>query len=124
MAQKENASQAPEAGAEVKVEDLQVKIVELENVNIGLQDQLNAWRESNLKLEAEKLKLSQEVEELKADSETSKAVKKTVEDGKVKIKFLLSPAGRFLLPYNVGQVVLLDENVADEIVESRYAEYV
>ena len=40
------------------------------------------------------------------------------------IRFLLSPAGKFKLPYNVGQEVAMDKEVAAEIVESRYAEYV
>lgn len=40
------------------------------------------------------------------------------------VRFLLSPAGKFKLPYNVGQVVSLHKEVAAEIVESAYAEYV
>lgn len=52
--------------------------------------------------------------------------KKTQEKGtaKKKVKFLLSPAGKFLLPYNVGQIVELEEKKAKEIVEAKYAEYV
>lgn len=42
----------------------------------------------------------------------------------VLIRFLLSPAGRFKLPYNVGQEVALHKEVAAEIVEAMYAEYV
>ncbi|MDM1397109.1 hypothetical protein HX049_07965 [Myroides odoratimimus] len=45
-------------------------------------------------------------------------------EGEVLIRFLLSPAGRFKLPYNVGQEVALHKEVAAEIVESAYAEYV
>ena len=41
-----------------------------------------------------------------------------------KIRFLLSPCGAFLLPYNVGQEVELPTNQADELVEAKYAEYV
>lgn len=48
--------------------------------------------------------------------------KETKKAGK-KVKFLLSPAGKFLLPYNVGQVVELDEKKAKEVVEAKYAEY-
>lgn len=44
--------------------------------------------------------------------------------GEVLIRFLLSPAGKFKLPYNVGQEVALHKEVAAEIVESAYAEYV
>lgn len=46
------------------------------------------------------------------------------EEGEVKIRILLSPAGKFLLPYNVGQVVSLHANKADELVDCKYAEYV
>jgi hypothetical protein len=42
----------------------------------------------------------------------------------VKIKILLPVAGKFLLPYNVGQIVKLSENQANEIVEAKYAEFV
>lgn len=45
-------------------------------------------------------------------------------EGEVAIRFLLSPAGKFKLPYNVLQVVSLHKEVAAEIVEARYAEYV
>ncbi|KZE82889.1 hypothetical protein AV926_04895 [Myroides marinus] len=45
-------------------------------------------------------------------------------EGETVIRFLLSPAGRFKLPYNVGQEVALHKEVAAEIVESAYAEYV
>ncbi|MCO7721968.1 hypothetical protein NJB85_02095 [Myroides odoratimimus] len=45
-------------------------------------------------------------------------------EGEVLIRFLLSPAGKFKLPYNVGQEVSLHKEVAAEIVESAYAEYV
>lgn len=45
-------------------------------------------------------------------------------EGEVVIRFLLSPAGKFKLPYNVGQEVAIHSEVAAEIVEARYAEYV
>ncbi|MEC4083559.1 hypothetical protein [Myroides odoratimimus] len=45
-------------------------------------------------------------------------------EGEVAIRFLLSPAGKFKLPYNVGQEVAIHSEVAAEIVEARYAEYV
>jgi len=41
-----------------------------------------------------------------------------------KVRFLLSPCGAYFLPYNVGQEVDLPANQADELVESKYAEYV
>lgn len=46
------------------------------------------------------------------------------EEHTVLIRFLLSPAGRYKLPYNVGQEVALHKEVAAEIVEAMYAEYV
>lgn len=52
---------------------------------------------------------------------------KAAEEAKVetkKVRFLLSPAGQFLLPYNVGQEVDLPANQADEIVDMKYAEFV
>ena len=50
--------------------------------------------------------------------------KEKVKTENKKVRFLLSPAGKFLLPYNVGQVVELPANQADEIVDCKYAEYV
>lgn len=63
--------------------------------------------------------------EIKALEKSSKggAAKKPKAGEKV-IRFLLSPAGKFKLPYNVGQEVSLHEEVAAEIVEAKYAEYV
>lgn len=56
---------------------------------------------------------------------TAEAVEATeVKTENKKVRFLLSPAGKFLLPYNVGQVVELPANQADEIVDCKYAEYV
>lgn len=67
--------------------------------------------------------LEKQVKELQAPA--SKVVQKKVnKQGQVKIKILHPVTGKFLLPYNVGQVVSLDEKQADELVEARYAEYV
>jgi hypothetical protein len=41
-----------------------------------------------------------------------------------KVRFVLPPAGVFLLPYDVGQIVDLPENQAEELVNAMYAEYV
>lgn len=71
-------------------------------------------------------KLLEENESLKkqlAGDQDSKTLR-TEKNGEVKIKFILSPAGRYFLPYNVGQEVLLKANQADELVEAKYAEYV
>lgn len=58
-----------------------------------------------------------------ADSKKAEKTEKTT--GKtVKIKFLKSPAGKFLLSYRVGQVVEMEEKQASEIIEAGYAEKV
>lgn len=69
--------------------------------------------------------LEKEIEKLKAkdNEDPSVSLRKEDKKGNVKIKFLLSPAGKFKLPYNVGQSVSLPANMADEIVDCRYAEY-
>lgn len=50
--------------------------------------------------------------------------KKIPGENEVIIRFLLSPAGKFKLPYNVGQEVSLHKEVAAEIVDAKYAEYI
>jgi len=62
--------------------------------------------------------------ELTSVESDSKTLRTENKKGEVKIKFVLSPAGRYLLPYNVGQEVFLEANQADELVEAKYAEYV
>jgi hypothetical protein len=42
----------------------------------------------------------------------------------LKIRFLLNPAGRFLLSYNVGDEVVMNYNQATELVEAAFAEIV
>lgn len=72
-------------------------------------------------------KLLEENESLKKKLEgdqDSKTLRAVNEEGEVQIKFVLSPAGRYLLPYNVGQKVFLQANQADELVDAKYAEYV
>lgn len=90
------------------------------------------------KLETENGDLKKDVEELKevrdlqdakiaelsSEENDTSTLCKVDKDGNVKIKFLLSPAGKFLLPYNVGQEVELPVNQADELVDCKYAEYV
>lgn len=41
---------------------------------------------------------------------------------KQKVKFLKNPAGKFLLPYNVGQTVAIDPEQAAELIENGFAE--
>lgn len=55
---------------------------------------------------------------------TASGEKKTPEAESKIVRFLLNPAGKFLLPYNVGQEVPLPANQADEVVEAKYAEFV
>lgn len=43
---------------------------------------------------------------------------------KVKVRFLLSPSGAFLLSHSVGEEVELSEPLALELIESKYAEKV
>jgi hypothetical protein len=42
----------------------------------------------------------------------------------VKVKFLLSPVGKFNLAYGVGEIGEFLEKQADELVEAKYAEFV
>lgn len=67
-------------------------------------------------------------EEAKAslDKATVEPAKKenTVKEKKLKVKFLVAPAGKFLLPHNVGQIDSFNEAQANELVESGYAEFV
>ena len=48
----------------------------------------------------------------------------TADENTVLIRFLLSPCGAFLLPWNVGDEVEINVNQAQEMVEAKYAEYV
>lgn len=41
-----------------------------------------------------------------------------------KIKFLLSPTGKYNLGYNAGEVAEINENQAQELVDAKYAEFV
>lgn len=44
--------------------------------------------------------------------------------GVLKIKFLLSPTGKFKLGYNVNEIATLPELQATELIEAGYAELV
>lgn len=68
--------------------------------------------------------MAEDKEKATAKTVDAKDEKKAEKKETKKIKFLLSPCGKFLLPYNVGQVVELPVNQADEIVDCKYAEYV
>lgn len=111
----------------VSVEALQAENSKLQAENSELaskiEQQEKLFNESFSKLSEEnetlKAKIA-EFSEVKTDSKSNRTEKK----GEVKIKILVSPAGKFLLPYNVDQVVWHPANQADEMVEARYAEYV
>lgn len=42
----------------------------------------------------------------------------------IKVKFLLSPTGKFDLGYHIGEIGEFEEKQAAELVEAKYAEYV
>lgn len=75
-------------------------------------------------LKQEVADLKTKITELSSEENDSSTLRKVDKEGNIKIKILLSPAGKFLLPYNVGQVVSHPANQADEMVELKYAEYV
>lgn len=55
----------------------------------------------------------------------NKLVKKSKQTTElVEVRFLLSPTGRYNLAYNVGDIGLLAKNLANEVVEDKYAEFV
>lgn len=60
------------------------------------------------------------------DNATAGPAKKenTVKEKKLKVKFLVAPAGKFLLPHNVGQIDSFTEAEANALVEAKYAEFV
>ena len=89
-----------------------------------LQTENGALKDRITELETENADLKTKITELSAEENDSSTLRKVDKEGNIKIKILLSPAGKFLLPYNVGQVVSHPANQADEMVELKYAEYV
>ncbi|MDM1408060.1 hypothetical protein [Myroides sp. DF42-4-2] len=111
--QTETVSNANAEGLEEKVTALEAAVSEKETL---IQN-----------LETEKAELQGKLE--KAEAKITELEKKQPKQVKAKkdetiIRFTLSPAGKFKLPYNVGQEVAMDKEVAAEIVEAKYAEYV
>jgi hypothetical protein len=49
---------------------------------------------------------------------------KAPKEKKAKIKFILSPTGKFGLAYGVDEIVEMNANQANEIVGAGYAEFV
>lgn len=111
--QTETVSNANVGELEEKVEALEAAVSEKETL---IQTLENEKTELQGKLEKSEAKVAE------LEKKLPKAVK--VKKNEVVIRFTLSPAGKFKLPYNVGQEVALHEEVAAEIVEAKYAEYV
>lgn len=91
----------------------------------------------NQNLEAAELALANAPEDATAEDkqllqDAVDAAKKAIEDAnqpkekskKVKVKFLLSPTGKFGLGYSAGEEGELEEKQAAELVDAKYAEYV
>ncbi|QQU04026.1 hypothetical protein [Myroides odoratus] len=135
--QAETASSADVVLLEEKVAALEsavsVKDATIEELKGGLktkEEELNSKDAKIQELEKDKEGLVNELKEEKnivAQLDAllkSEAPKQQPGENEVLIRFTLSPAGKFKLPYNVGQEVALHEEVAAEIVEAKYAEYV
>lgn len=60
----------------------------------------------------------------KAKKAYEASVKPAAKNKSKKVRILLPVAGKFLLPYDVGQEVLINENMAAELVDAKYAEYI
>ncbi|MDM1325909.1 hypothetical protein ACPDHD_11935 [Myroides odoratimimus] len=113
-----------------EIAELQVKNAELEKSDqekdTKIADLEDSIKEKDGIIEEQKTKIDQLNKSI-VDFGALYSKGKEVElpkEGEVVIRFLLSPAGRYKLPYNVGQEVALHKEVAAEIVEARYAEYV
>lgn len=114
--QAENETLAEKTTLLSENEVLKARVTELETLN-------NDLKVDNDKLKGTRDFLNAKIAEL-GESKNDSNNRTENEDGEVKIRILLSPAGKFLLPYNVGQVVSLNANQADELVDCKYAEYV
>ncbi len=119
---KETENTQEGVSVEVNVSEIQIKTLTEELEKAALENRELKKENENLKKQVEKqgAKIA-ELTDVKTDSKSNRTENKK---GEVKIKFLLSPAGKFLLPYNVGQTVWHPANQADELVDCKYAEYV
>lgn len=133
----EDTVETQDAGFDFASEVLKVFGVTIEEVTKCISEHGKVLEENeNLKSENHDLKKDVEflkkvrveqdakIFELTSVESDSKTLRNENKKGEIKIKFVLSPAGRYLLPYNVGQEVFLQANQADELVEAKYAEYV
>lgn len=105
------------AGNGSVIETLNQQVEDLKQENKTLKENLEILKGINDKQ-------ALQITELSDVTVDSKSNRKENNKGEVQIKFLLSPAGKFLLPYNVGQTVWHPANQADEMVDLKYAEYV
>lgn len=104
---------------EAALSDKDYRIAELQEV-VKTQGE-EAVRMGDL-LESKDVIISNLQNEISSISKVSSKV--VASEDQTVVRFLLSPAGRFKLPYNVGQEVALHKEVAAEVVEARYAELV
>lgn len=58
------------------------------------------------------------------NAEIESANKPSEKEKQVKVKFLLSPVGKFSLAYVVGETGTFNSSQATELVEAKYAEFV
>lgn len=108
----------------IKISELEASIAERDSKIETLGNTVDILENVVAEREREKESLEAKISELETvNKKTTSKTKKPSKDD-VKVKFLLSPAGKFKLPYNVGQVVLLEKEIAAEIVEAKYAEFV
>lgn len=96
------------AAKNAEIETLQGKVEEQEEALVGKDTEIET--------------LKKEIKVLEKGSKGG--IAKKPKAGEKVVRFLLSPAGKFKLPYNVGQEVSLHEGVAAEVVEAKYAEFV
>lgn len=118
---------------ENKVKELEATIKEKDSKIAELEEQLEIEKQKRFynpkaieELLEEISKKDLKIKELEGALEGKATNSNLVTPGEneVAIRFLLSPAGKFKLPFNVNQVVNMNSEVAAEIVEAKYAEYV
>lgn len=113
-------SEQTETVSNANVGELEEKVAALESAVSEKETLIQTLENEKTELQGKLEKSEAKVAEL--EKKLPKAVKAKVNE--VVIRFTLSPAGKFKLPYNVGQEVALHGEVAAEIVEAKYAEYV
>lgn len=109
-----------------KVKELEATLSDRDSRIAELQEVVKTQGEEAVRmgdlLESKDVIISNLQNEISSISKVSSKV--VASEDQTIVRFLLSPAGRFKLPYNVGQEVALHKEVAAEVVEARYAELV